>query len=84
MQAPAVFNPSGKIRIVAMDCGMKYHQIRCLCDRGAAVTVVPWDHPITDLGMIISFVLLLWAGTVLMALWLKNLPHVGCPRFKNQ
>ena len=49
-QTPAVYNPDGKIRIVAIDCGMKYHQIRCLCQRGAAVTVVPWDHPLSNLG----------------------------------
>ncbi|KAF1644667.1 UNVERIFIED_CONTAM: CAD protein, partial [Eudyptes robustus] len=26
--------------------GLKYNQVRCLCERGAAVTVVPWDHPL--------------------------------------
>ncbi|CAL1543202.1 unnamed protein product [Lymnaea stagnalis] len=40
------YNPSGDVKIVAIDCGMKYNQIRCLCRRGAAVTVVPWDYPI--------------------------------------
>ncbi|XP_035756841.1 CAD protein, partial [Egretta garzetta] len=33
-------------RITAVDCGLKYNQVRCLCERGAAVTVVPWDHPL--------------------------------------
>ncbi|NWS48992.1 PYR1 protein, partial [Probosciger aterrimus] len=43
---PCVFNPSGSLRITAVDCGLKYNQLRCLCERGAAVTVVPWDHPL--------------------------------------
>uniref|UniRef100_H3AU29 Carbamoyl-phosphate synthetase 2, aspartate transcarbamylase, and dihydroorotase n=1 Tax=Latimeria chalumnae TaxID=7897 RepID=H3AU29_LATCH len=46
MQEPRAFNPDGDVRIVAVDCGMKYNQIRCLCRRGASVTVVPWDHPL--------------------------------------
>ncbi|NWZ47298.1 PYR1 protein, partial [Haliaeetus albicilla] len=43
---PCVFNASGSLRITAVDCGLKYNQVRCLCERGAAVTVVPWDHPL--------------------------------------
>ncbi|NXX12791.1 PYR1 protein, partial [Podargus strigoides] len=43
---PRVFNPGGALRITAVDCGLKYNQVRCLCERGAAVTVVPWDHPL--------------------------------------
>ncbi|NXX54588.1 PYR1 protein, partial [Scopus umbretta] len=43
---PHVFNPGGSLRIMAVDCGLKYNQVRCLCERGAAVTVVPWDHPL--------------------------------------
>uniref|UniRef100_A0A6Q2X2Q7 Multifunctional protein CAD n=1 Tax=Esox lucius TaxID=8010 RepID=A0A6Q2X2Q7_ESOLU len=46
MKEPRVFNPSGTIRITAIDCGIKHNQIRCLCQRGARVTVVPWDHPL--------------------------------------
>ncbi|KAI2652165.1 CAD protein [Labeo rohita] len=46
MKEPKVFNPEGKVRITAIDCGIKYNQIRCLCQRGARVTVVPWDHPL--------------------------------------
>uniref|UniRef100_A0A4W4H0W6 Carbamoyl phosphate synthase arginine-specific large chain n=1 Tax=Electrophorus electricus TaxID=8005 RepID=A0A4W4H0W6_ELEEL len=41
-----VFNPQGTVRITAVDCGIKYNQIRCLCQRGAHVTLVPWDHPL--------------------------------------
>nr|CAB3227410.1 CAD protein [Phallusia mammillata] len=40
---PVTYNPDGDIRIVAVDCGIKNNQIRCLCRRGAKVTVVPWD-----------------------------------------
>ncbi|NXT19905.1 PYR1 protein, partial [Syrrhaptes paradoxus] len=43
---PRVFNPGGSLRVTAVDCGLKYNQVRCLCERGAAVTVVPWDHPL--------------------------------------
>lgn len=42
-QTPRVFNAGGSPRILALDCGLKYNQIRCLCRRGAEVTVVPWD-----------------------------------------
>ena len=43
-QSPRLYNPSGSPHIVAIDCGMKNNQIRCLALRGAAVKVVPWDY----------------------------------------
>ena len=43
-QTPRLYNPSGSPHIVAVDCGMKNNQIRCLAMRGAAVKVVPWDY----------------------------------------
>ncbi|XP_052543757.1 CAD protein isoform X1 [Tympanuchus pallidicinctus] len=46
LKEPRVFNPTGSLRITAVDCGLKHNQVRCLCERGAAVTVVPWDHPL--------------------------------------
>uniref|UniRef100_W5NFZ0 Multifunctional protein CAD n=1 Tax=Lepisosteus oculatus TaxID=7918 RepID=W5NFZ0_LEPOC len=46
MKEPKVFNPTGDVRITAVDCGIKHNQIRCLCQRGACVTVVPWDYPL--------------------------------------
>lgn len=49
-QAPRVFNAEGTPRILALDCGLKYNQIRCLCSRGAEVTVVPWDHNLDSQG----------------------------------
>ncbi len=45
-----MYNASGDVHIVAVDCGMKYNQIRCLCQRGARVTVVTWNHPIKSAG----------------------------------
>lgn len=49
-QVPRVFNAGGAPRILALDCGLKYNQIRCLCRRGAEVTVVPWDHALDSQG----------------------------------
>ncbi|XP_016160776.1 PREDICTED: CAD protein [Ficedula albicollis] len=46
LKVPQVFNPGGSLRVTALDCGLKNNQIRCLCKRGATVTVVPWDHPL--------------------------------------
>ncbi|XP_071403791.1 multifunctional protein CAD isoform X4 [Pithys albifrons albifrons] len=57
LKVPHVFNPGGLLHITALDCGLKNNQVRCLCERGAAVTVVPWDHPLdtTDFdGLFIS------------------------------
>ncbi|UJR35525.1 hypothetical protein I4U23_028279 [Adineta vaga] len=43
---PRVFNPTGKISIACIDCGLKYNQLRILCQLGAKVTVFPWNHPV--------------------------------------
>lgn len=51
-QEPRVFNPSGDVKIVVVDCGIKYNQIRCLCRRGASVTVVPWDYDLKSSGFV--------------------------------
>ena len=40
---------NGKIKIVLIDCGCKYNIIRCLLNRGASVTRVPWDYDFTKL-----------------------------------
>jgi carbamoyl-phosphate synthase/aspartate carbamoyltransferase len=38
-------HPSGRtLRVIALDVGMKYNQIRCFINRGVEVKVVPWDH----------------------------------------
>ncbi|GCB80088.1 hypothetical protein scyTo_0016101, partial [Scyliorhinus torazame] len=48
IKEPKVYNPDGNLKILAVDCGMKYNQIRSLCKRGASVTVVPWDYPLNS------------------------------------
>lgn len=45
-----MYNPKGELTILAVDCGIKYNQIRCLCQRGAKVKVVPWDYKISSDG----------------------------------
>uniref|UniRef100_A0A915EA35 ATP-grasp domain-containing protein n=1 Tax=Ditylenchus dipsaci TaxID=166011 RepID=A0A915EA35_9BILA len=37
---------NGPTRIMAVDCGLKNNQIRCLVKRGCTVTVVPYNYPI--------------------------------------
>ncbi|SGZ56718.1 CIC11C00000005549 [Sungouiella intermedia] len=44
----AKVDKNGKpIRIVAIDVGMKYNQIRCFVARGVELKVVPWDYDFT-------------------------------------
>ena len=42
--------PGAGKRVVLVDCGVKHNIIRCLLDRGADVTRVPWDYDFTGLG----------------------------------
>uniref|UniRef100_A0A1Y1K525 Multifunctional protein CAD n=2 Tax=Photinus pyralis TaxID=7054 RepID=A0A1Y1K525_PHOPY len=44
MKKPITYNPEGYPRICAVDCGLKYNQIRCFLRRGARVDVVPWNY----------------------------------------
>jgi carbamoyl-phosphate synthase / aspartate carbamoyltransferase / dihydroorotase len=44
-----IFNPTGYPSVVAVDCGMKFNQIRCFISRGAKVTVVPWNHDLASI-----------------------------------
>ncbi|KAG8851018.1 hypothetical protein FRB96_009500 [Tulasnella sp. 330] len=38
-------HPSGRpLRVLALDVGMKYNQIRCFTSRGVELKVVPWDY----------------------------------------
>eukprot|EP00040_Diaphanoeca_grandis_P024288 m.133290 g.133290 ORF g.133290 m.133290 type:complete len:2144 (-) comp29666_c1_seq1:204-6635(-) len=46
-----VYNPDGDVKIVAVDVGLKYNQLRCLIKRGACVTLVPWDHDFSTMEM---------------------------------
>lgn len=43
-QVPKIFNKTGSPKICAVDCGMKYNQLRCFIKRGACVEVVPWNY----------------------------------------
>jgi carbamoyl-phosphate synthase/aspartate carbamoyltransferase/dihydroorotase len=40
------YNPDGKKTVVAIDCGIKYNQIRCLARCGFKVRLVPWNHDV--------------------------------------
>jgi len=41
-----VYGQGNPVKVLAVDCGMKFNIIRELVQRGAELTVVPWDHPI--------------------------------------
>jgi carbamoyl-phosphate synthase/aspartate carbamoyltransferase len=44
-------HPSGRlIRVVCVDVGLKYNQLRCLVKRGIEVQVVPWDYDFPSLA----------------------------------
>ena len=43
--AEPLLHPSGRpLRVLAVDVGMKYNQIRCFIRRGVELKVVPWDY----------------------------------------
>lgn len=48
---PKVYSPKSAVRarILIVDVGMKFNQIRCFVNRGAEVTVVPWDAKFDEL-----------------------------------
>ncbi|XP_046468600.1 multifunctional protein r [Neodiprion pinetum] len=46
IKKPVTYNPNGHPRVCAVDCGLKYNQIRCFINRGARVDLVPWNHPL--------------------------------------
>jgi len=35
---------NGKYKIIAVDCGMKYNQVRCLLKHDVTLKIVPWDY----------------------------------------
>ena len=42
-------HPSGRtIRVLCVDVGMKYNQLRCFLKRGVEVLVCPWDHDLVQ------------------------------------
>ncbi|KAH9209147.1 hypothetical protein DL95DRAFT_31675 [Leptodontidium sp. 2 PMI_412] len=47
----ALKHPSGRpIRILCLDVGLKYNQLRCLLRRGVEVLVCPWDYDFPTLA----------------------------------
>ncbi|KAF2708817.1 carbamoyl-phosphate synth [Pleomassaria siparia CBS 279.74] len=47
----ALNHPSGRpVRVVCVDVGLKYNQLRCLVRRGVEVEVVPWDYDFPTLA----------------------------------
>ncbi|MDR3328843.1 MAG: glutamine-hydrolyzing carbamoyl-phosphate synthase small subunit, partial [Prevotellaceae bacterium] len=42
--------PGSKRRVVLVDCGSKGNIVRCLTQRGAEVTLAPWDYDFTALA----------------------------------
>ncbi|KAI9826041.1 MAG: hypothetical protein M1832_000490 [Thelocarpon impressellum] len=47
----ALKHPSGRpVRVLCVDVGLKYNQLRCLVSRGLEVKVVPWDYDFPDLA----------------------------------
>ena len=45
LKEPKIYGAGNPIKVIAVDCGMKYNIIRQLCKRGVELTVVPWDYP---------------------------------------
>ncbi len=43
-----IYGKGNPIKIMGVDCGMKYNMIRLLVDRGCELTIVPWDHPFSE------------------------------------
>ncbi|TMW60483.1 hypothetical protein Poli38472_000525 [Pythium oligandrum] len=43
-----VFGKGNPLKILAVDCGIKYNIIRSLVSRGAEVKLVPWNHDIAS------------------------------------
>lgn len=44
-------HPSGRpVRVVCVDVGLKFNQLRCLIQRGVEVEVVPWDYDFPQLA----------------------------------
>lgn len=44
-QSTALHHPSGRaVRVVIVDVGMKFNQLRCFLRRGVEALVVPWDY----------------------------------------
>ncbi|KAK5224770.1 Carbamoyl-phosphate synthase [Exophiala xenobiotica] len=50
-KSTVLLHPSGRpIRVVVVDVGLKYNQLRCLLSRGVEVLIVPWDYNFPELA----------------------------------
>ncbi|KAF2754498.1 carbamoyl-phosphate synth [Pseudovirgaria hyperparasitica] len=50
-KSTALRHPSGRpVRVICVDVGLKYNQLRCLVKRGVEVEVVPWDYDFPKLA----------------------------------
>mmetsp|Transcript_12334 Transcript_12334/g.25096 ORF Transcript_12334/g.25096 Transcript_12334/m.25096 type:complete len:1519 (-) Transcript_12334:252-4808(-) len=45
---PRIFGEGNPVKVIAVDCGIKYNIIRQLVNKGAEVKVVPFDYPIKN------------------------------------
>ncbi|CAO3622227.1 unnamed protein product [Cunninghamella echinulata] len=43
-KVPLHYHPEGDVKIAVIDCGVKQNILRCLTERGAQVTVLPWNY----------------------------------------
>ncbi|KAL8705215.1 MAG: hypothetical protein Q9201_001671 [Fulgogasparrea decipioides] len=43
-KSTAIYHSGRVLRVVCVDVGLKYNQLRCLIRRGVEVLVVPWDY----------------------------------------
>ena len=49
-ESSALRHPSGRnVKVVIVDVGLKYNQLRCFLNRGVEALVVPWDHDFNSL-----------------------------------
>jgi carbamoyl-phosphate synthase small subunit len=49
-ELPVSYNPFGDVKIAVIDCGVKTNILRCLVEKGAAVTVLPWDFNFNEIS----------------------------------
>ncbi|KAI8329053.1 small subunit of carbamoyl-phosphate synthase [Chlamydoabsidia padenii] len=47
-KVPLHYNPQGDVKIAVIDCGVKQNILRCLTERGAQVTVLPWNYDVNQ------------------------------------
>ena len=51
LESTALLHPSGRsIKVIVVDVGLKFNQLRCLLSRGVELLVVPWDYDLAGLA----------------------------------